>query len=393
MSFPTAATSYLRTRAGRGSAPVTQVESFFDLVFAFAVTQLSTALRTHLSPVGFLHTLMLFAAVWWVWVYTSWATNWLDPRHRPVRLLLIGLMFLGLALSASLPGAFAHRGLDFALAYVAMQLARNLFMLWALARFDASNFRNLARITLWFVASAAFWIAGGMLAPVDRTGVWLLALAVDFAGPACGFFVPGLGASTTADWTIDSYHLAERCAGFILIALGESITVTGGTFYALRWTAPNVAGFAAAFLGAVALWWIYFDKAAERTAEAFAKAADPGAIARTAYTYTHALLVGGIIAVAAGDALVLDHPGAPVTLAAGLMVLGGPAAYLLGNGIFRRLLHPRFPRSHGYGMGVLAVLALGAPVMSLVELAWAASLALVFVIVLSDILLMQTARK
>jgi low temperature requirement protein LtrA len=389
MPLPAAATSYLRARAGRGSAPVTQVESFFDLVFAFAVTQLSSALRTHLSPLGFLHTLMLFAAVWWVWVYTSWATNWLDPRHRPVRLLLIGLMFLGLALSASLPGAFAHRGLDFAAAYVAMQLLRNLFMLWSLARFDVSNFRNLARITLWFMASAPFWIAGGLLPPGDRIAVWLLALALDFAGPACGFFVPRLGASTTSDWTIDSYHLAERCAGFILIALGESITVTGGTFFELRWTAPNVAGFAAAFLGAVALWWIYFDKAAERTAEAFAKSADPGAIARAAYTYTHALLVGGIIAVAAGDALVLDDPLAPVTLAAGLMVLGGPAAYLLGNGIFRRLLHPRFPRSHGYGMAVLAVLALAAPTMSLLEVAWAASLALVFVIVLSDVLSMR----
>jgi len=391
--LPTAATSYLRTRAGRGSAPVTQVESFFDLIFAFAVTQLSTALRTHLSALGFLHTLMLFAAIWWVWVYTSWATNWLDPRHRPVRLLLIFLMFLGLALSASLPGAFAHRGLDFAAAYIAMQLARNLFMLWALSRFDASNFRNLTRITIWFTASAPLWIAGGLLPPAFRTIAWAFALALDFAGPACGFFVPRLGASTTTDWTIDSDHLAERCAGFILIALGESITVTGGTFYTLRWTTPNAAAFAAAFLGAVALWWIYFDKAAERTAEAFAKSADPGAIARAAYTYTHALLVAGIIAVAAGDALVLDNPAAQVTLPVAFMVLGGPVTYLLGNGIFRRLLHPRFPRSHGYGILLFAALAFAAPYLNLLALAWAASLALVFVIVLSDILLMQPARK
>jgi low temperature requirement protein LtrA len=386
-----ARTNYLRPRTDR--APVTQIESFFDLVFAFAVTQLSTALRSHLSPLGFLHTLMLFAAIWWVWVYTTWATNWLEPRHRPVRLLLIALMGLGLVLSAALPAAFLQRGLQFAAAYVAMQLVRNLFMLWALHRFDQSNFRNLSRITVWFAASSLAWLAGGFTPSAARTLLWLSALVLDIAAPAVSFYVPGLGRSTTADWTIDSFHLAERCAGFILIALGESITVIGGNFFTLAWNAGNVAAVAAAFLGAACLWWIYFDKAAERTAEAFAKAGDRGAIARSAYTYVHGMLVAGIIAVAAGDALIIDRPFAPVGLAAGLMVLGGPAVYLLGNGIFRRLLHPRFPRSHGYGLALLASLALAAPFMPLLALESATSAVLLIVITLSDILLMQPARK
>jgi low temperature requirement protein LtrA len=302
-------------------------------------------------------------------------------------------MLIGLVLSAAIPTAFLGRGLQFAAAYVAMQLVRNLFMLWALHRFDPGNFRNLRRITVWFAVSGLAWLAGGLAPPAARTLLWLLALGLDIAGPACSFFVPGLGRSTTADWAIDSYHLAERCAGFILIALGESITVIGGNFFALAWTPGNVAAVAAAFLGAASLWWIYFDKAAERTAEAFAKANDPGAIARSAYTYVHGLLVAGIIAVAAGDALIIDHPFAPVTLATGLMVLGGPAVYLLGNGIFRRLLHPRFPRSHGYGILLLALLAAAAPFIPLLALAWSAGLILLFVIILSDILLMQPARK
>ena len=105
------------------------------------------------------------------------------------------------------------------------------------------------------------------------------------------------------------------------------------------------------------------------------------------------MLVAGIIAVAAGDALIIDRPFAPVGLAAGLMVLGGPAVYLLGNGIFRRLLHPRFPRSHGYGLALLASLALAAPFMPLLALESATSAVLLIVITLSDILLMQPARK
>ena len=387
MTFPFAPRSYLRPRKGQGSAPVTQVEVFFDLVFAFAVTQLAATLYTDLTPAGLLHTLMLFAAVWWVWVYTAWVTNWLDPRHRPVQLMLIALSFLGLLLSASLPGAFAARGLSFAAGYVVMQLGRSLFMLWAVRGHHAGNFRNMRRIAIWFSLSGLFWLAGGLAGGQLREKLWLLALAVDISAPAMGYYVPGLGRSATADWNIDSYHLAERCAGFILIALGESITVTGAAFFALHWDGLNLTAFFVAFMSSVALWWIYFDNAAERTADAFAHAADPGRIARAAYTYLHGLLVAGIIADAAADALLLHEPGAPASAASGLMILGGPALYLLGNGLFRSRLAPRFPPSHAYGMLLLGGLVLAAPELSELALAAAVAAVLVFVAVLSEILL------
>jgi low temperature requirement protein LtrA len=382
--------SLLRPR--HGSAPVTQIELFFDLVFVFAVTQLSLELRQNLSLAGLLHTVMLFAAIWWAWVHTSWITNWLDPLNRAVRGMLLALMLLALVLAAALPGAFGGRGLAFAAAFAALQLGRTGFMLWALHGSDATNFRNFQRIAVWFTIAAVLWIAGGLAPSGLRTGIWLAALAVDLAGPACGFFTPGLGRSTTAEWNIDPRHLAERCAGFILIALGESITVTGAAFFELGWTGAVLAAFAGAFCGAVALWWIYFDDAAERTATAFASSADPGRVARAAYTYVHALLVAGIIATAAGNAALMARPLARATTAELGLMLGGPALYLAGNGIFRRLLHPRFPPSHILGLALLVALAAASPWLCLLTLSWGIAAVLGAVILRSSDLVRRQRR-
>src|SRR5437868_7895328 len=99
-------------------------------------------------------------AVWWAWIDTAWLTNWLDPEKVAVRLLLFALMLFGLVLSVSIPKAFADRGMAFALAYAAMAVTRNLFMLWALKNHDANNHRNFVRITVWHLAAASLWLAG-----------------------------------------------------------------------------------------------------------------------------------------------------------------------------------------------------------------------------------------
>ena len=123
-------TSLLRQRDGR-HARVGFVELFFDLVFVFAVTQISHTLLAHLTPLGALQAAMMAAAVWWAWIYTSWVTNWLDPERAPVRIALFAVMGAGLLLSTSLPEAFGEKGLWFALAFVSIQVGRTLFMLWA----------------------------------------------------------------------------------------------------------------------------------------------------------------------------------------------------------------------------------------------------------------------
>ena len=234
----------LRERGGAGSNKVTFVELFFDLVFVFAVTQLSHSLLEHFTTMGVVQTTLMLMAVWWVWIYTSWATNWLDPEKTAVRLMLFVLMLAGLVLSTSIPQAFESKGLAFAGAYVFMQVGRGLFTMWALRRASPGNYRNFQRIKAWLAFAAVFWIAGAFVEAEARLGLWAVALFIEYVSPSVGFWTPGLGRSTTADWDIEGSHMAERCGLFIIIALGESILVTGAKFGNLPWTADDVAAFA-----------------------------------------------------------------------------------------------------------------------------------------------------
>src|SRR5580658_11166133 len=137
---------------------VTYAELLFDLVFVFAVTQVSHTLLSHFTPLGALQTTMLLLSVWWVWVFTSWITNWLNPELTPVRILLFLLMLGGLVLSTSIPNAFESRGLWFALADAAMQVGRTLFLLVSIPASRPRVRINAIRILVWLSVSAIFWI-------------------------------------------------------------------------------------------------------------------------------------------------------------------------------------------------------------------------------------------
>jgi low temperature requirement protein LtrA len=223
---------------------VTYAELFFDLVFVFAVTQVSHTLLGRFTALGALQTTLLFLAVWWVWVYTAWVTNWLNPELTPVRLLLFLLMLGGLVLSTSIPKAFESRGLWFAAAYAAMQVGRTIFLLAAAPPTRPSVRMNAIRILVWLSVSAVFWILGGLAEGQSRLLLWAVALGVEYLSPAARFWIPKYGASSFEDWTVEGGHMAERCAGFIIIALGESIVVTGVTFADLSWTTETIVAFA-----------------------------------------------------------------------------------------------------------------------------------------------------
>ncbi len=369
----------LRRRVEGEHGRVTFVELFFDLVFVFAITQLSHALLAHFSLPGLIETLLLLAAVWWVWIYTCWVTNWVDPERIPVRLMLFGLMLAGLILASAIPSAFHERGLAFALAYVAMQVGRSLFMLWALRAHSPANYRNFVRITLWLGLSGLFWLAGGLAHDELRLACWLIALGIEYLGPSQGFWTPGLGRSTTADWDVEGGHMAERCGLFVIIALGESILVTGATFAGLSWSLPTLLAFLTAFVGSVAMWWVYFNIGAERASHRITSSDDPGRHARLAYTYIHILLIAGIIVTAVADELVLAHPGGHVEPGALAAILGGPALYLVGNLLFKATMAGRPPLSHMVGLALLALLVLPAPATSPLLLSALSSLVLVIV--------------
>jgi len=372
-------TGLLRVRGAAEDGKVTFVELFFDLVFVFAVTQLSHSLLEHFTGLGVVQTTLLLMAVWWVWIYTSWVTNWLDPEKTAVRLMLFALMLAGLVLSTSIPQAFEARGLAFAGAYVFMQVGRCLFTLWALRGRSPGNTRNFQRITAWLVLSAAFWIAGGFAHEGVRLGLWAVALLIEYVSPSVGFWTPGLGRSTTADWDIEGHHMAERCALFIIIALGESIVVAGAKFANLAWTPTTVGAFAVAFLGSVAMWWIYFNVGAETASRRISNATDPGRLGRLAYTYMHLPLVAGVIVAAVGDDLVLAHPDGDADAMTAATLLAGAALYLVGNLLFKRATANRPALSHIVGLMLLIALV---PLSSgLQPLALSAATTLVLVVV------------
>jgi low temperature requirement protein LtrA len=350
----------LRSLDGHAEERVGFVELFFDLVFVFAVTQISHTLIVHPDPLGFAQAGMLFVAIWWVWVETAWMTNWLDVRHMPVRLLLFALMGAALLMSISLPRAFGDLGLVFAGVFVALKLARHGFMLLALKEHNRDNFVNFVRIFLWASIEAPFWILGGLQEDVRaRMALWGAALAILNLAPAISFRLPGLGRSETRTWDIEGHHFSERCGLFIIIALGESILVTGAAFGATDWTSGAIGAFASAFLGSLAMWWLYFDIGAERAARALTKDKDPGRMARLAYTYFHMPIVAGIIVTAASDEMAVAHPDGHASPAAIVALLGGPALYLFGNMLFKRESAEHYPLSHLIGLGLLAA-ALGA---------------------------------
>ena len=336
---------------------VTYAELFFDLVFVFAVTQISHTLLGQFTPLGALQTTLLFLGVWWVWVYTSWVTNWLNPELTPVRVLLFLMMLGGLVLATSIPKAFESRGLWFATAYAAMQVGRTTFLLASVPRAQPSIRMNAIRILVWLSISALFWIAGGIAEGHSRLLLWAVALGIEYISAAVRFWIPKYGASSIEDWAVEGGHMAERCAGFIIIALGESIVVTGATFADLAWTTETVSAFASAFIGSLAMWWIYFHRGAEAGSELISKSSEPGRLARLAYTYLHMPIVAGIILSAVADELVLQHPAGHSDLNTILSAIGGPLLFLLGTILFKHTIRGWLQLSHGAGIAALGILA------------------------------------
>jgi low temperature requirement protein LtrA len=375
-----------RGREGGEEAKVEFIELFFDLVFVFAVTQISHFLLQHLSLLGAVQAAFLLLAVWWVWVFTAWVTNWMNPRRTAVKFLLFALMLAGLVLSSSLPDAFENRGLTFAVAYVFMQVGRSVFMVWALRHHNPDNFRNFLRITQWLALSGVFWIAGGLVEGEARFALWIAALAIEYVSPALRFWTPWNGASSTADWNIEGGHMAERSGLFIIIALGESVLVTGATFAEMEWSGAVIAAFLVSFLGTVAMWWLYFNIGAEKARHDIEHSDDPGRIARIAYTYLPVLLVAGIVVAAVADELVLAHPvGHHAELPAILVIVGGPALYVVGNMLFKRISFGRLPLSHMVGLALFAALAAIAPLLDPLPLGALATAILILVAVWENV--------
>ncbi|RWY84919.1 hypothetical protein EHI44_15450 [Rhizobium leguminosarum] len=371
--------NWLRAKGSASGNKVTFLELFFDLVFVFSISQLSHALAAHYTPLGAAEAALMTFAVWWVWIFTAWVTNWLDPDKMPVRGMLVALMMLGLLLSASIPEAFGDKGLLFAGAYVAMQIGRSLFTTYAMTRVDRANTLNFVRITAWLVAAGVFWIAGGLIEHEARLIAWVIALAIEYAGPAAGFAVPGLGRSTARDWDVSGAHMAERCALFVIICLGEAILVSGRTFAELPFSGLTSVVFVTAFIGTVAMWWLYFRFGHGRAAHRIEHEETPGSLARQAFTYGHIPILAGIIVHAVAVEFMFSHPHETGDLGIAAAVLGGSGLFLIGNLWFKGATSGRMPLSHLAGLVFLILLAFVAPFIEVYLMGILATLVLIVV--------------
>jgi low temperature requirement protein LtrA len=244
-------------RTGQRRSEVGPVELFFDLVYVFAIIQLSHLLIKHLSWEGAAQTIVVFAAVWWGWNYTAWAMNWLDPSRTPVQLLSGVLMLAALGMSIAIPSAFGDGAWLFVGCYLFMGILRPVFMMIAYRGNQlAANYRMLL---LWTLLAGIFWALGGALPLEWRLGLWSIAVLIDYAAPLAHYRIPGIGAAPMHLWDTDAEHLAERNHLVFIIALGESILLMGGSIVSQGQLSPSLAlsmlvGFASLFV----LWWNYF---------------------------------------------------------------------------------------------------------------------------------------
>ncbi|WP_322411393.1 low temperature requirement protein A [Microbacterium invictum] len=334
---------------------VTYVELFFDLVFVFALTQLSAYLYENQTPLGAFEGLIMVCALWWGWVSTTWVTNWLDPVKLPVRGAVIALAFVALVVSVSIAEAFGDRAWAFAIAYVVLQVGRTGFIVWATARHDRQVARDFSLVLAWTVAGAVLWIAGALLPLSWQLPFWSAALALELLGTVLGYPVPGRGKVLLRSWDLSGPHIAERTALFVLIAIGEGLLITGLTFVEKESSASSIAAMVTAFVAAAAAWWIYFDHGERVGAEAIEASDEPARLARTAYTWVHLPIIAGIVLMSVGDKEMLARPDQR-GLASTIVILGAPILFLTGTVLFRRVLERRWSRAQLIGLIALAVL-------------------------------------
>jgi low temperature requirement protein LtrA len=356
---------YARQPGAEGHAGA--LELFYDLVFVFAVTQISHLLLDHLTWEGVGQSALILLVVWWAWNYTTWVTNELDLDAVPVRLMLIAVMLASLLMAVAIPDAFGDDALLFAGSYVAIQVGRHVFLAFVVADAGTIERERALQILIWFVAAGVFWIGGALAEGEARTLLWLVALVIDYSAPVVTFRVPGRARLAPETWSVATGHFVERFQLFIIIALGESIVLTGATTSELERDGPTLAAFALAFLGSAALWWLYFNYAARIAERRLELASNRTQLARDAYTYLHVVMVAGIIVAAVGDELVIAHPTEELPGREVAAVVAGPAIYLFAQGLFRLRMAGSVSRKRfGGALACVAAGGLGAFVVAVI---------------------------
>jgi low temperature requirement protein LtrA len=358
-----------RTKMAVSRAPgdervVTPLELFFDLVYVFAIGELSHHLLEHVDLRTGAETVIMALAVAYAWYMVAWGANWLDPNRLPVRLLLVGLMFASMLMSVSIADAFGDRAWLFVTGYLVLQVGRASFLILGL-RGGALGEHFVNDLT-WELFAGVFWVAGAIAEGDARLVLWGIAVVVTYAGVWSLHWLPGRGRAIDIGHTgIAGGHLIERFRLFFIIALGETVLTTGDAFVDEEFGVERLLALAIAFTGTVALWWCYFQRIEVVGAEAAETAEDAGAIGWTG-TWTLTLIVLALIAVAVGDELAIAHPGDEATLGFTILTFGGPALFLLAQVLFLAESFGFVPRSRVLALVALAILAVATSPSTLV---------------------------
>ena len=368
----------LRREMERRTSPV---ELLWDLVFVFAVTQVTALLAHSLTWAGFGRSMLVLALVWWAWSAFVWAANAQDTDSPALRGSLLLAMVLIFITGLAIPGAFGSESTLFAVTYAGVRFLHLALYADASRRGNAS-WAAIAGFAVTVVIGMALLVAGSFLHGLARIALWTAAVAIDYAGPAwlTRERLRGLQEVAVA-------HFAERYSLFIIICLGESIVTIGVGAAGRPLDTELVAAVTLGLLITVGLWWTYFDTFAATAEERLRRHADPVLAAADAYSYLHLPLVAGIIIFAVGERFAIHDVGASLSDAARLALCGGVALYLAAHVAFRLRMGGTLSYTRLWAVGALAVLfAAGADLP-----AWA--LAGAVTVVLAALCAIEAARE
>jgi low temperature requirement protein LtrA len=365
------------SRAPHAERVVAPIELFFDLVYVFAIGQLSNHLLEHVDLRGGAETLILALAVFYAWYMTAWGANWLDADRPPVRVLLIGLMFASLMMSVAIGGAFSGRAWLFVSGYLLLQVGRSVFLILALRGRTLSE--HFVNALVWELLAGCLWVVGALADSDARLVLWGLAVLTTYGGAWALHWLPGRGRRTDLAHTeIAGQHLVERFRLFFIIMLGETVLTTGNAFVGEPFEADRLLALAIGFTGTVALWWCYFERAEGVGLEIAESNEDAGTVGWWG-TWTLTLIVLALIGIAVADELAIAHPGDEATLGFLVLAFGGPALFLLAQVAFLRRALGAIPRSRALGLAALAIFALATAPLAMIAGIAASSAVLVAV--------------
>jgi low temperature requirement protein LtrA len=362
-----------------GDRRTSPVELLWDLVFVFAVTQVTTLIALDLSWSGFGRGMLVLALVWWAWSAFVWAANAEHQESRVLRaILLLGMVFTFIA-GLALPGAFNGSATLFAATYASVRIL-HLGLYAHASRRGRASWWSIAGFAITVAIGMALLLVGSFLEEGPRVVLWTLALAIDYAGPAwlTRERLRGLQEVAVA-------HFAERYSLFVIICLGESIVAIGFSAEGQAIDADLVIEVALGLLATIALWWTYFDRFASIAEARLRDHDDPVLAAADGYSYLHLVIVAGIIVFAVGLEVTINDVGKAPSEAARLALCGGLAMFLVGNVAFRL----RMVGAIGYAKlagtaALLAIIPLGGALPALSTTA-AATLVLVALCILETV--------